>query len=108
MTQYSLRFRSGNEAEIIFNLNLIADSEKFDTASAEIYNKAMKTATLKQQAKREITDVLRRYRVSWLDVMPDIDEEIWKKLEPAMKNIRRKLFRERYPDLYANLNKKKA
>lgn len=35
------------------------------------------------------------------------DEEIWKAMEPAARRIRRRLFRQTYPDLYAESKKKR-
>ncbi len=35
------------------------------------------------------------------------DEEIWKEMEPAARRIRKELFREFYPSLYAKIKKKK-
>jgi len=54
-----------------------------------------------ETARREIRGVLRRYRLRWEDVAPDPDEMLWKQLKPSLKRIRRGLFRERYPSLYA-------
>jgi len=41
-------------------------------------------------------------------VQPDysVDERNWKKFEPALRKIRRQLFKEKYPQLYASLKKK--
>lgn len=35
-----------------------------------------------------------------------VDERNWKKLEPTLRKIRRQIFKERYPQLYASLKKK--
>lgn len=35
------------------------------------------------------------------------DEQIWKNIEPTAKRIRRRIFRETYPDLYAESKKKR-
>lgn len=36
------------------------------------------------------------------------DEEIWKAMEPMARRIRRRLFRQTYPDLYAESKKKRG
>lgn len=53
-----------------------------------------------RQAQREIRNILNQYGLVWREVAPDIDEEIWRELEPEMRVIRRRQFRERYPQLY--------
>lgn len=52
-----------------------------------------------KQARNEIKAVLKRYRLSWAEVAPDIDEELWKELRPTAKKIRQDLFRKNYPSL---------
>ncbi len=52
-----------------------------------------------EQAKNEIKAVLRRYRLSWEDVAPDRDAEIWRELRPVAKKVREELFRKTYPSL---------
>ena len=54
------------------------------------------------QAKKEIESVLTRYGLSWREIAPDIDEEIWRKVAPEAKRIRNDIFREKYPTLYAS------
>ena len=40
---------------------------------------------------------------------PDIsDEEIWEEMEPTAREIRKQLFHETYPDLYAKPKKKRT
>jgi len=51
------------------------------------------------QARREITSVLRRYRLEWEEVVPDRDDLIWKKIKPLAKKVRKELFRKTYPSL---------
>ena len=53
------------------------------------------------QAKKEIKSVLSRYGLSWREVVSDADEEIWQEVAPEAKRIRKDLFREKYPTLYA-------
>lgn len=64
----------------------------------------MNTATNTiQTAQKEIKAVLKRYRLNWQDVAPDIDEQIWAKMAPTAKKIRGQIFRKTYPRLYAKL-----
>ena len=51
------------------------------------------------QARREITSVLRRYRLGWEEVAPDRDDLIWKKIKPLARRVRKELFRKSYPSL---------
>ena len=51
------------------------------------------------QARREITSVLRRYRLGWEEVVPDRDTLVWKKIKPLAKKVRKELFRNSYPSL---------
>lgn len=41
-------------------------------------------------------------------VQPDysVDERNWKKFEPTLRKIRRQLFKEKYPQLYASFKKR--
>lgn len=57
--------------------------------------------TALRQAQQEIRNILNQYGLAWREVAPDVDEEIWQEMEPEMRAIRRKLFRQRYPQLYA-------
>lgn len=43
-------------------------------------------------------------------VQPDysVDERVWKKIKPTLRKIRKQLFKERYPQLYASLQKKRV
>ena len=59
--------------------------------------------TVIKQAQKEISRVLDKYSLSWREVFFDIDEEIWREFEPEMKDIRRRLFRKRYPRLYEKI-----
>ena len=68
------------------------------TQQIECTSMAMATTTL-EQAKNEIKAVLKRYRLSWDEVAPDRDEQIWKELRPTVKKIRKELFRKAYPSL---------
>ncbi len=52
-----------------------------------------------ERAKNEIKSVLERYRLTWLEVAPDIDESIWKNLKPTAKKVRQELLRKTYPSL---------
>lgn len=49
------------------------------------------------QAKQEIKEVLRRYRVRWEEVVPDRDESIWEEVKPFAKQARQGLLRKHYP-----------
>jgi shikimate kinase len=35
------------------------------------------------------------------------DEKIWKKIKPVYEKIQERIFKERYPELYAKIKKKK-
>ncbi len=59
----------------------------------------METEKTIQQARTEIRAVLRRYRVSWNDVVPDRDMELWRTVRPVAKEVRKVLFRKAYPSL---------
>lgn len=73
-----------------------------------------KKANIVRKARADIERVLRRYQLTMLEVMGvspserDIDEQIWKEIEPTARRIRKKLFQETYPALYAKLKKKAA
>lgn len=54
------------------------------------------------QARREIKNVLPRYGLSWREIVSDANEEIWQEVAPEAKSIRKDLFREKYPTLYAS------
>ena len=54
------------------------------------------------QARKEIKNVLTRYGLSWREIVSDIDEEIWRQVAPETRSIRKELFREKYPTLYAS------
>lgn len=57
------------------------------------------------QAKKEIKNVLARYGLSWREIVSDVDEEIWQEVAPEARSIRKDLFREKYPTLYASQKK---
>lgn len=58
-------------------------------------------ASTKEIARKEVMGVLRKYRVKWLDVAPDFDEEIWRQVMPVARKVRSRLFRNHYPSAYA-------
>ena len=59
-------------------------------------------------ARNEVARILRRYGLSWFDVAPDLDEQIWNRVEPVAREIRKNLFRTRYPRLYEKGRRKKT
>lgn len=52
-----------------------------------------------EQAQNEIKAVLKRYRLTWSQVVPDIDEQIWQELRPTAQKIRKQLFKKYYSSL---------
>lgn len=52
-----------------------------------------------QRAKNEIQAVLKRYSLSWSEIAPDIDREIWQTLRPTARKVRKTLFEKNYPSL---------
>lgn len=60
-----------------------------------------KAQTTILQAKKEIESVLTRYGLSWREIVSDADEEVWQEVASEAKRIRKDLFREKYPTLYA-------
>ena len=54
---------------------------------------------VREAARKEIFRVLRRYRLGWEDVAPDVDEKNWTRIAPVARKIRKMLFQERYPGL---------
>src|SRR3989344_7122184 len=66
-------------------------------------NNMSTTITKKQivtNARRKITAVLDTYRLSWEDVVPDLDEALWNRAAPTARRVRRELFKKSYPSLY--------
>jgi len=61
-----------------------------------------KSQTTILQARKEIKNVLTRYGLSWREIVSDVDEEIWQEVAPEARRIRKDLFREKYPTLYAS------
>ena len=57
------------------------------------------------QARKEIKSVLTRYGLSWREIVSDVDEEIWRQVAPEARRIRKELFQEKYPTLYASQKK---
>ena len=49
-----------------------------------------------ERAKMEVKALLKRYRVSWDDIAPDRDKEIWESVRPLAKRVRKTLFRKTY------------
>lgn len=64
------------------------------------------TTDKKQTAQKEISSVLKRYSLTWQDVIPDTDENLWRDLKPLSKKIRKKLFRKVYLKTNAQARKK--
>lgn len=54
-----------------------------------------------QKAQLEIQKVLRRYRLNWEDVTTDLDEEIFKQIEPKYRRVRKQVVKKLYPKFYA-------
>lgn len=52
-----------------------------------------------QRAKNEIKAVLKRYSLTWSEIAPDVDKEIWQTLRPTAKKIRKALFEKAYSSL---------
>jgi len=53
--------------------------------------------------EREIS-VLKRY---FKFLREESDEKIWKEIKPVYEKIQERIFKERYPELYAKIKKKK-
>jgi hypothetical protein len=54
------------------------------------------------------TVIIRRFNKEQDRPNYDIDDALWKSMRKESRVIRKKLFQEYYPDLYAKLRKKKA
>lgn len=64
------------------------------------------TAIKLKQAEEKIRGILNQYGLTWREIMPDIDEEIWRGLEQDMKEVRGNIFRAKYPQLYAQTKRR--
>jgi shikimate kinase len=53
--------------------------------------------------EREVL-ILKRY---FKFLREESDEKIWKKIKPVYEKIQERIFKERYPELYAKIKKKK-
>ncbi|MEK7500659.1 MAG: hypothetical protein AAB642_00860 [Patescibacteria group bacterium] len=64
------------------------------------------TAIKLKQAEEKIRGILNQYGLTWREIIPDIDKEIWRGLEQDMKEIRSNIFRVKYPRLYAQTKRR--
>jgi len=72
------------------------------------YNKNMNQIKLAQKVKtleREIAEIKRFLGLGISE--KDLDFENWQKIKKISRNIRQKLFKERYSKLYASLKKRR-
>lgn len=54
------------------------------------------------------TVIIRKFKAEQTEPDYDIDDAIWKVIKKDTRAIRKKLFQEQYPELYAKLRKKKS